>query len=616
MSRSQGAANGGWQGQRQSAGEADYQDPRTLDPRTGGRPAQHHQHPQHGQYPQQGHAQPQYQQAPQQPVYAQPPSYAEPRTQPPSYPQQGYHYPQQHGQPPQYAPPAQAAPAPQQHPGRQSLSSLDSARNAQPTHEFPRTQQPQYGQRAAPPQDRRGYQGEDPIQAAVGYRQPAAPAASQYGQRGAHAAPRDNGYAAAPAGGYDAWPNQGKAPAAAPYGQDRYAMPGDGQFAGGQAAFNDPLQQSDWAMSAAYGELSGEQHGYRDEQQHGYEQPHGNALEPNYNHEEAGAYEAEEPRRGSWTMRIAGAVVVAIGLGYGLAQAYKAVLGSTGNDGAPPVIASDDRPARERPLDPGGKQFPHTDSKVLGRLGDEGSSAGEQGNGGLSESDSSNGSRKVTTLVVGRDGSIEPPAAEPAHEQAEPEGTVSVPGLTVVDAFGGGSPFPQQQQRRAPAPTTPAPTAQAPTQEAEPPRQMAAREEPPPPPRVNVKSTRVVDSTASLPEESTAPPPAKRQKVAAAPKAADEATESAGANGYVVVLASVPASGSSRLDALKKFADMQQQYGSVLANKTPDVRETTLAGKGAYHRLLVGPPGSRSQASALCGELKSAGYKDCWVTAY
>jgi len=53
-----------------------------------------------------------------------------------------------------------------------------------------------------------------------------------------------------------------------------------------------------------------------------------------------------------------------------------------------------------------------------------------------------------------------------------------------------------------------------------------------------------------------------------------------------------------------------------LANKTPDVRETTLAGKGAYHRLLVGPPSSRSQASELCTQLKASGYKDCWVTAY
>jgi hypothetical protein len=306
-------------------------------------------------------------------------------------------------------------------------------------------------------------------------------------------------------------------------------------------------------------------------------------------------------------MRIAGAVVVAIGLGYGLAQAYKAVLGGPPDGGATPVVSSDTTPAKEKPLDPGGKQFSHTDSKVLGRLGDGGAASAEENAGGLSESDASNGSRKVTTLVVGRDGSIAPPdaASEPAAAPAQ-ESSVSVPGLTVVDAFGGAAQAPPQ--RAAPA---------------QPARQEAEADpvvvNSPAKPRVNVKSTKVIPaSTASLPEEEQAAPAPKKQKVAtAAPTTTnDGATSSAGANGYVVVLASVPASGSSRLDALKKFADMQQQYGTVLSNKTPDVRETTLAGKGAYHRLLVGPPGSRSQASELCTQLKASGYKDCWVTAY
>jgi cell division protein FtsN len=54
----------------------------------------------------------------------------------------------------------------------------------------------------------------------------------------------------------------------------------------------------------------------------------------------------------------------------------------------------------------------------------------------------------------------------------------------------------------------------------------------------------------------------------------------------------------------------------MLQNRTPDVQEANLGAKGTYHRLLVGPPGSRAQASALCNDLKTAGYKDCWVMAY
>ena len=617
MSRSQGAANSGWPATRHPAGEPD--------PRSGGRPAQRPQTQQ--QYAVPGQQAPSY--PPQQ-------AYTDKQGAPGYGSQQGYHYPQgQAPSQPQYAPPAQPAAAPAQAqygrpsqaapqasqqtsapaasqrpaPNRQGLSSLDSARNAQPTHDFenfPRTQPPQYApqQQAAPrpaapvrqqqpaqpvsPQ-RQAYAtpaAENPIFAAAGYRQPhAAPQqpGPQFDTRETHAP------------NYDQWPPA--QPIHDHYGHDLdngYGAHEPAFTAPGNQGYADPLEQADWAMPAA---------GYidpaLDEQGYGhYDQQHAGALEPTYNQDEAGAYEMEEPRRVSWTMRIAGAVVLAIGLGYGLAQAYKAVLGSP-VDTAPPVIASDSSPAKERPTDPGGRQFSHTDSKVLGRLG-ENDSSGHHADSGLYESDSSsdNGTKKVTTLVVGRDGSIAPPNAEPVSGASEP--TVSVPGLMVVDAFGSGSGGPPPQ-RRMPDPE--------PVVVNTPPR-----------PTVNVKSTKVIPATtASIDQE--APPAAPRkqpqQRVAAAPPVGNEgATSASGANGYVVVLGSVPASGTSRLDALRKFADMQQQYGAVLANKTPDVRETVLAGKGPYHRLLVGPPGSRSQANELCIQLKASGYKDCWVTAY
>lgn len=626
MSRSQGAANSGWPVQRHPAGEPD--------PRTGGRPAQRPQqaqapHPQ-GQHPQvphpqaphpqahpqapyqgqQQHSKPAYPQAPQSPApqYAVHPQQAAPGYAQPGYGDQhaqqpapyggashpGYHYPQQAA--PQYAGGQQyAAPQPQTAPAapapnRQALSSLDSARNAQPTHDFenfPRTQPPQY---TRPPQQaqRPAYTPPAAVEALVngsmGYQQ-SAPTPQYAPQR--QAAPSYDG----------GWPAQ--QPGHDPYGQDAagYLQDEASYSANGNQPHMDPLQQADWTLPA---------NGYADpgldpsygRAQHGYDQAHGGALEPTYNQDEA-AYEADEPRRASWTMRIAGAVVVAIGLGYGGTQAYKAVLGSP-PDQVMPVIASDSSPAKEEPLDPGGRKFSHTDSKVLGRLGQEDHASAEASDGGLSESDTSGGgTRPVKTLVVGRDGSI---AAPSSGEQAayEPEPTVSVPGLTVVDAFGSAGHQPPQQRVAASEPE---------------PQPEPAVVNSQPRSGVNVKTTRVIPtSTASLPDDDPAPAAAapKKQKVAAA----DAAAGPTGANGYVVVLASVPASGSSRLDALRKFADMQQQYGAVLANKTPDVRETNLAGKGPYHRLLVGPPGSRNQASELCTQLKAYGYKDCWVTAY
>jgi hypothetical protein len=431
------------------------------------------------------------------------------------------------------------------------------------------------------------------------------PGAPQYAQRpapeaapslrgGSHdqwpAAPRQDGFGGQPAPGYDLGSYLPSDQAGGYADAPRYPDQGAGA---------DPLQQGEWAMPAAgnFGDPALDQP--YPGNQYGYDQGHSSgALETSYNQDEAAEYEAEEPRRrGSWAMRIAGAVVVAVGLGYGFAQAYKAVLGPA-PDAAPPVIESDASPARERPTEPGGREFAHTDSKVLGRL-----SEADAANG-LSEDDADSGSRKVTTLVVGRDGSIAPPSPDEPAAHDEP---VSVPGLMVVDAFGGGGQMPAPQQHRAPPQPQPDP-------------EPVVVNSAPARSGVNVKSTKVIPaSTASVPDEAPAPP--KKQRVAAAapatPPASTGSTGGAtGANGYVAVLASVPASSTSRLDALRKFADMQQQYGMVLGNKTPDVRETNLAGKGPYHRLLVGPPGSRSQASELCTQLKASGYNDCWVTAY
>src|SRR5205085_10585372 len=95
-------------------------------------------------------------------------------------------------------------------------------------------------------------------------------------------------------------------------------------------------------------------------------------------------------------------------------------------------------------------------------------------------------------------------------------------------------------------------------------------------------------TTGSIDDNADAPaPPAKKKlkKVAKAettetdaepdaasgPPVASVATSASTSGGYVAVLASVPKSASSRMDALKRFADMQQKYGEVLAGKTPDV---------------------------------------------
>jgi cell division septation protein DedD len=134
-------------------------------------------------------------------------------------------------------------------------------------------------------------------------------------------------------------------------------------------------------------------------------------------------------------------------------------------------------------------------------------------------------------------------------------------------------------------------------------------------PAAAAAAPQITQAKPAAPSAEKKPVDKKVAAVAPTPAAAAPAARPSGA-GYVAVLSSVPASSSSRMEALKQFADMQQKYGSVLQSKTPDVTEANLGAKGTFHRLVVGPPGSREQASALCGQLKTAGYGGCWVTAY
>lgn len=395
----------------------------------------------------------------------------------------------------------------------------------------------------------------------------------------------------------------------------------------------------DWTQSQAaqgydYGDAAGHhqgQHlGAHDEM--GFAQPAGGELEQGYAEEDGEEYEYEEPSRGRRPLMIAAALAGAIFVGGGMAYGYKAFLGG-GSSGNPPMVKSASEPSKIKPADAGGKQFAHTDSKIMGRLG-EGAAAGDAA-ASSGELDA-NGSRKVSTLVVGRDGSIQAPAASPAEPAAaaEPSTSVGVPGMMVVDALG------PRSTAAAPPPMSP-PVGSAASSA---PSAQKLVVTPPAPPQKPVQIAKasaasdtepaLPDSTGSIASAAAAPAaPAKPvvKKVAAAkpevvndafstsaPVASAPVTAAAptGANGYVAVLASVPRSDSSRMTALKKFADMQQKYGSVLTGKTPDVAEANLGDKGAYHRLVVGPPASRQQAATLCTELKAQGYADCWVTAY
>jgi len=297
----------------------------------------------------------------------------------------------------------------------------------------------------------------------------------------------------------------------------------------------------------------------------------------------------DEPGRRRRGALIAVSLVGAIALGGAMAYTYKAFLGNSSGR-APLIRLSDSGPVKIKPDDPGGREFAHTDKKLLNRLSDAPPAAGESEAQDDRAGDDPNAPRKVRIIPITPASGPVTTASVPARP-APGAAPVSVPGVMLENI---GPPA-------AARPPVPPPVA-APKAQASPPiKVVAVANELPPPPA-----------------EAAAPP---ARKPAAAPvakalvpkvKQASAATSPSGASGFVAVLASK----KSRMDALKAFADLQQKYGDVLAAKTPDVQEADLGDKGVWYRAVVGPPGSREAATSVCSQLKTAGHAGCWVAAY
>jgi hypothetical protein len=319
----------------------------------------------------------------------------------------------------------------------------------------------------------------------------------------------------------------------------------------------------------------------------------------------------DEPRRVKRTLMVVAALVGAIGIGGGLAYGYKKFGGGGANTAAtkPAVVAEGAR----KPL--------NTDRKIIERL-PEPQPAAAASQVAAATQDDLGGPRKVQVIPIGPGGSGPAATAPPGAPPPAARPTINVPGVT-LDA--GPAPIarpPAAPPQAAPPAAAPkSPVQAAPSTAAPPPKPVAtinaptapaaptepARKTPAPPVAKATKAikandafqpgtgtTTVTAATGAAAQAATAPPAAAR-----------------GANGFVAVLSSQ----GSRLDALKVYADLQQRYGEVLANKPADVQETVVNGK-TWFRAVVGPPGSRQAANEICTQIKAAGHKDCFATAY
>jgi hypothetical protein len=499
-----------------------------------------------------------------------------------------------------------------------------------------------YGQ--APGQPDQGYAYAAPQAVGPGGHQFSPPPAASY-------APPER-YAAAPqmpdlrGSQYDQWPNQ---PVAAPQAQNPLAydlgnynpaspsatqssayqqpQPAQGYVPSGQHAmpeFNQPPQPA-YGATAAYGNYAppqseyqqqwtpqdmayqGQQAGAVNYDQQGYSgQPQGapgypaahqqaaGQMQPAGHYDDEDEYEEEEPRRRGRGLMVVAALVGAIGLGGGLAYGYKTFM-KPPTSGNIPVARADKQPAKIKPATPDGKQMAGNGSALQNADDATAPIKPVQASATANADVEANGSRKVQTMQVGRDGSI-------AAQQPQP---TTVPGMQMV------FPSTPNQQRAMPVPNLP---------ESQPVAQ----------PRVTANVPAPMNATAA------AAVPAAPKKVAQAPLpkkpvvrddlaasggsalgagevAAPAAPRKPSGAGYMAVISLQ----KSQLDAMRVFADMQQKY-PALQGKQPVVQEADLSAKGMgiVYRLMAGPPGSLASAKETCTQMTAAGHKDCWAMNY
>jgi hypothetical protein len=449
---------------------------------------------------------------------------------------------------------------------------------------------------AAPPQPQTGYYDNEQPLPGHGPLTAYPPAnAHGYGQQ---PMPRSDVW---PAGEHETWDLSQYAPGQVPPDQQlsSYASTsGQPQGYGHDLGGHLPVADQHWPATHAQPQWGQEPRGYdpglgqpfadpQHLQYQGYDQfgrPVGVADEDEYEDEE----EVAPPRRKSRKLVIASFLVGLIGVGGGLAYGYRALTHGGVRSGSTPVVRADQSPAKMKPDDPGGKDVANIDKKFLNRLAEDRPSAATATS---ASSEPEGGPRKVTTLIVNRDGTLSPQLSSAPQGLPPAPPSSGVPGMFVEGL--------QPMQRPAPPP-------------ADPPEAAA-----PPQPVVTNAPPKVAD--LPLPKVHSEPPPPRRRPAvrddAAAPKGRATTTAStgaAGANGYVAVLASR----KSRDEALKSFVDLHQKYPDILTGRTPDVREADLGQKGVWYRLIVGPPGSREAANDVCIKLKAHGFSGCWASAY
>ncbi|MEM7619325.1 MAG: SPOR domain-containing protein [Pseudomonadota bacterium] len=413
----------------------------------------------------------------------------------------------------------------------------------------------------------------------------------------------------------------------------RYSYPGApqnegylpaGQYADPSYAYGDPATLQGGDPASYYG-ASADQ-GYTDQ---GY-----------YENEFAdGGYEDESEGR-SYLGVILSVMIGAIAVGGGVTYAYQNGLLNVGASNqasaTPETLSADRNPVKFKPEDPGGKVINNSKKLIYSRVSPENSGTNSTGGVQLqsrqenvtgltlnnsnvsneegSRSPRSEGPRKVKTLVVRPDGSMQVgeqrtnvrTQQSPARVAAIPKRNSTNPpkngvGISLGDIMSSSNdsgprpknavkpnPQPQQRQRKivSALPQNSGASSTIARQGLTPPKPAPVQARP----QVSAAPTNSNLQTAALVDD------------------ANNGVQLDGGRFTVQIAAR-----RERIQALETFADLQQKYPSLLNSYKPIIQKADLGQKGVWYRLRIGPISGRNSAANLCEKLKTSGVRNCFV---
>jgi len=346
-------------------------------------------------------------------------------------------------------------------------------------------------------------------------------------------------------------------------------------------------------------------------------------LDADFLDDDAEEYDEPAPQpRSRRKLMVAGVLVAAVATGGGAAFVYKSYQEGSLSGLEAPTLLADSGPVKEKPDDPGGKDFPDGNKRIYDRLSGDSAKPGDDKSASSDSSDGASTSipgivttgteatpdtldariaaalrksgkapdetasadpdspRSVRTVTVRPDGSMVSAAPETtgATDAASDDKSSVTTTAGIVSTIGGDEDTSSDSESSA---------------------------------ADDKSTTDSVDASTVAPRPERAAPRPEETKVASADTSTTSADEpaTASANPYFVQVAAR----RDQTSALAAFADLQQKYPGILGGLAPTIKKADLGEKGVWYRLWVGPMTARSDARDVCGRLKSAGLGGCFV---